>query len=603
MILSIPQRLGLSIVSQEVVTTILGFAVAAAFLKHPYAEKPGLFELLLGFLAIFTWMWSSFHYEDWIIGMADRTPDKWVPGIFAIVLMMEALRKTSGVPIAILVWVTIVYAFFGHLLPGALEAEHHSPTKIILYNYADSNGVPGLVLRVVTTIVLAFIILGRLMEVSGATKFFTDLAMGWMGHRRGGPAKVAVVASSAFGMVSGSTVGNIMSTGVVTIPLMKESGFRPRYAAAIEAVASNGGQIAPPVMGATAFLIAEFLEVTYATVVIAAIIPAALYYLVLFLQVDGIARKFGLHGLPKEDLPKVMATIIAGWLFLIPLAVLMYFLFWLGFNPALSGIYAVAALFVFMVIKKRKLMSRQEWSSFIFGSGENLLSIILIGAGAGVVIGVLNSTGLAFQLAIILADVGLSAGLIVMLMLTALISIVLGMGMPTAAVYIVVSIVLAPAMAKMGVEPMAAHLFLFYFGLLSMLTPPVAVASYVAAGLAGSNMWATGMVGVQLAATAYLLPFLWVYNPALIFIGSTEAVIYAIGSAIVAAFMLARAVLDIGGEAKIIGSFYFVAALAVGGSTVWFGQTSPLVLAASALGIISVVVFRARDAKAVAPAQ
>ena len=325
--------------------------------------------------------------------------------------------------------------------------------------------------------------------------------------------------------------------------------------------------------------------------------------MVLFLQVDGIARKFGLHGLPKEDLPKVMATIIAGWLFLIPLAVLMYFLFWLGFNPALSGIYAVAALFVFMVIKKRKLMSRQEWSSFIFGSGENLLSIILIGAGAGVVIGVLNSTGLAFQLAIILADVGLSAGLIVMLMLTALISIVLGMGMPTAAVYIVVSIVLAPAMAKMGVEPMAAHLFLFYFGLLSMLTPPVAVASYVAAGLAGSNMWATGMVGVQLAATAYLLPFLWVYNPALIFIGSTEAVIYAIGSAIVAAFMLARAVLDIGGEAKIIGSFYFVAALAVGGSTVWFGQTSPLVLAASALGIISVVVFRARDAKAVAPAQ
>jgi len=598
-ILSIPQRLGLSIVSQEVVTTILGFAVAAAFLKHPYGEKPGLLELLLGFIAIATWMWSSFHYEDWIIGMADRTPDKWVPGIFAIVLMMEALRKASGLPIALLIWVIIVYAFFGRYLPGVFEAEPHSATKTILYNYADSNSIPGLVLRVVTTIVLAFIIFGRLMEVSGATKFFTDLAMGWMGHRRGGPAKVAVVASSIFGMVSGSTVGNIMSTGVVTIPLMKESGFRSRYAAAIEAVASNGGQIAPPVMGTTAFLIAEFLEVSYSTVVIAAIVPAVLYYLVLFLQVDAIAKKYGLHGLPKEDLPKIMAVMLSGWLFMIPLAVLLYFLFWLGFNPALSALYCVGALFVLMVLRNRSLPTSAEWGSFIFGSGENLLSIILIGGGAGLVIGILNSTGLGFQLALLLSSVG---NLFLMLILTAMVSIVLGMGMPTAAVYIVLSIVLAPAMSKMGVEPMAAHLFLFYFGLLSMLTPPVAVASYVAAGLAGSNMWATGLIGVQLASTAYLLPFLWVYNPALLFVGSLQASAYVIGSAIIAAFMLARAVLDIGGEAKIKGIITFAAALAVGGSTVWFGQTSPIVLIAMALGIGSIFVLRAQEAKTLAAA-
>ena len=597
-ILSIPQRLGLSIVSQEVVTTILGLSVAAAFLKYPYGEKPGLLELALGFIALTAWMWGSVHYEEWIIGMADRTPDKWVPGIFAIALMMEALRKASGLPIAILIWVIILYAFFGQYLPGVFEAEPHSATKTILYNYADSNSIPGLVLRVVTTIVLAFIIFGRLMEVSGATKFFTDMAMGWMGHRRGGPAKVAVVASSIFGMVSGSTVGNIMSTGVVTIPLMKESGFRARYAAAIEAVASNGGQIAPPVMGTTAFLIAEFLEVSYGTVVIAAIVPAALYYLVLFLQVDAIAKKNGLHGIPKEDLPKLFAVMLSGWLFMIPLAVLLYFLFWLGFNPALSAIYAIAALFILMIIKQRALPTRTEWGSFVFGSGENLLSIILIGGGAGLVIGILNSTGLGFQLALLLSSVG---NLLLMLILTALVSIVLGMGMPTAAVYIVLSIVLAPAMSKMGVEPMAAHLFLFYFGLLSMLTPPVAVASYVAAGLAGSNMWATGMIGMQLAATAYLLPFLWVYNPALLFVGSLQASIYVIGSAIVAAFMLARAVLDIGGEAKIKGCIYFVAAFAVGGSTVWFGQISSLVLVATALGIIAELLFRSREPKVVEP--
>ncbi|MBT7954711.1 MAG: TRAP transporter fused permease subunit [Rhodospirillaceae bacterium] len=600
MILSVPQRLGLSIVPQEVVTTILGFAVAAAFIKHPYGEKTGLLELLLGFVAIATWMWSSFHYEAWIIDMADRTPDKWVPGVFAILLMMEALRKASGLPIAILVWVIIAYAFFGQYLPGVFEAEPHSATKTILYNYADSNSIPGLVLRIITTIVLAFIIFGRLMEVSGATKFFTDMAMGWMGHRRGGPAKVAVVASSAFGMVSGSTVGNIMSTGVVTIPLMKKSGFRSRYAAAIEAVASNGGQIAPPVMGTTAFLIAEFLEVSYATVVIAAIIPAALYYLVLFLQVDAIAKKNGLDGIPKEDLPQVIATLVSGWLFLIPLAVLMYFLFYLGFNPALSAVYAIAALFVLMVVKQRSLPTSAEWGSFIFGSGENLVSIVLIGGAAGLVIGILNSTGLGFQLALLLSSVG---SLLLMLILTAMVSIVLGMGMPTAAVYIVLSIVLAPAMSKMGVNPMAAHLFLFYFGLLSMLTPPVAVASYVAAGLAGSNMWATGMVGIQLASTAYLLPFLWVYNPALIFEGTPLAIAYAVGSAIIAAFMLARAVLDIGGDAKIKGIITFAAALAVGGSTVWFGQTSPIVLIAIALGIASIFVLRAQEAKTLAAVQ
>jgi TRAP transporter 4TM/12TM fusion protein len=600
MILSVPQRLGLSIVPQEVVTTILGFAVAAAFIKHPYGEKTGLLELLLGFVAIATWMWSSFHYEAWIIDMADRTPDKWVPGVFAIMLMMEALRKASGLPIAILVWVIIAYAFFGQYLPGVFEAEPHSATKTILYNYADSNSIPGLVLRIITTIVLAFIIFGRLMEVSGATKFFTDMAMGWMGHRRGGPAKVAVVASSAFGMVSGSTVGNIMSTGVVTIPLMKKSGFRSRYAAAIEAVASNGGQIAPPVMGTTAFLIAEFLEVSYATVVIAAIIPAALYYLVLFLQVDAIAKKNGLDGIPKEDLPQVIATLVSGWLFLIPLAVLMYFLFYLGFNPALSAVYAIAALFVLMVVKQRSLPTSAEWGSFIFGSGENLVSIVLIGGAAGLVIGILNSTGLGFQLALLLSSVG---SLLLMLILTAMVSIVLGMGMPTAAVYIVLSIVLAPAMSKMGVNPMAAHLFLFYFGLLSMLTPPVAVASYVAAGLAGSNMWATGMVGIQLASTAYLLPFLWVYNPALIFEGTPLAIAYAVGSAIIAAFMLARAVLDIGGDAKIKGIITFAAALAVGGSTVWFGQTSPIVLIAIALGIASIFVLRAQEAKTLAAVQ
>lgn len=595
-VLDIPQTyFGFAVVGEEAVSTILGVACAAAFLKYPYAKKAGLFEVALGVIAICAWMWSAVHYEAWIVGMADRTPDKWVPGVFALLLMMEAMRKASGMPITILVWILIVYAFFGHHLPGVFEAEHHTPTKIILYNYADSNGVPGLVLRVVASIVLAFIILGKLMEVSGATLFFTDLAMGWMGHRKGGPAKVAVVASSAFGMVSGSTVGNIMSTGIVTIPLMKRTGFKAQYAAAIEAVASNGGQIAPPVMGATAFLIAEFLEVAYIDVVIAAAIPAALYFLVLFLQVDAIAGRFGLKGIPKDELPQVLRVFIQGWIFLVPIGVLLYFLFWLGFNPALSALYGVGALLVLFVIKKRRLLTKAELSDFVFGSGENMLPLVMIGGGAGVVIGVLNSTGLGFQLALVLANVGTAAGLFTMLLLTAIIAIVLGMGMPTAAVYILLSIVLAPALAEMGVVPMAAHLFLFYFGLLSMLTPPVAVASYVAAGLAGSNMWITGLVGMQLAAAAYLLPFLWIYNPALLFIGTWQEITLVILSAAVGAWMLARAITEFNGRSA-IGSLYpallLAGALGVGSATIWMGRESPWVLLAAGAGILVLLVTR-----------
>jgi TRAP transporter 4TM/12TM fusion protein len=602
-VLDIPQSyLGIAVVGEEAVTTILGVAAAAAFLKYPYGQKAGLLEILLGLIAILTWMWAAWNYEAWIVGMADRTPDKWVPGMFAILLMMEAMRKASGLPITILVWLVIAYAFFGHHLPGVFEAEHHSATKTILYNYADSNGVPGLVLRVVASIVLSFVILGKLMEVSGATKFFTDLALGWMGHRQGGPAKVAVVASSAFGMVSGSTVGNIMSTGIVTIPLMKRTGFKAHYAAAIEAVASNGGQIAPPVMGATAFLIAEFLEVAYVDVVIAAAVPAFLYYVVLFLQVDAVSSRFGLKGLPKEELPNALRVLLTGWIYLIPIAVLLYYLFWLGFNPASSAMRGIGVLLIMFMainfIKERRLISRKEIADFIFGSGENLLALVMIGGGAGIVIGVMNSTGLGFQLALVLADVGSSAGLLVMLILTAIISIILGMGMPTAAVYILLSIVLAPALSKMGVEPMAAHLFLFYFGLLSMLTPPVAVASYVAAGLAGSNMWITGLVGVQLAAAAYLLPFLWVYNPALIFIGTPTAITLAIVSAAVAAWMLARALQDFNASSllgMVWASVLLVLTLLIGASTIWLGTESMWVVGVSAAGLVLLFYLRSRD--------
>ena len=593
-ILSISDYFGLALTFQQVVAVILGLAAGAAFLKYPYFRRAGVVEIVLAFVALGSWFWMSYNFEDWIVTAHLRTPDKWVPGALALLLAMEGLRKAAGKIIAGLVWVLIVYAFFGDMLPGVLEAEVFPPSKTVLYLYSDNNGVPGIVLRVVVDLVLAFIIFGKLMEVSGGTAFLTDLAMGWMGHRRGGPAKVAVIASSAFGTISGSTVGNIMSTGIVTIPLMKKTGFKPEYAGAIEAVASNGGQIAPPVMGATAFIIAEFLEVPYQEVVIAAAIPAALYFLVLFMQVDAVARRFSLRGLPKADLPVIGAVLKAGWIFIFPLIVLLYFLFWLGYTPGLAALYAAASLVVLMVVRDRKPPTLEHWKNFIFGSGEILVPLVLIAGAAGIILGVLNSSGLAFQLSLILTHIGETHGIMVMLLLTSLICIILGMGMPTATVYIVLVSVIGPALIKMGLVPMGAHLFLFYFGLISMLTPPVAIASMVAAEMAGANMWRTGFIGVQLAATAYLLPYLWAFNPALILEGSLIAIIYVVITALSAGLLLAHSVtvLGRGGLTGWLSAIaMYIACLVVGSSTIWLGPESALtlVVAAAGLGIVYLV--------------
>ena len=386
-ILSVPDYFGMGLVSAQVIVIVLGLATGAAILKHPYGEKAGLFELILAILALCVWLWMSVNLQQWYYEMADRPPKMWVPGIVALLLMMEGLRKATGKIIASIVWIMLIYGFFGNYLPGVLEAEVFPPTKTFVYLYADPNGVPGLVLRIVVELVLAFIIFGKMMDVSGAMKFLNDLALGMMGHRRGGPAKVAVVASAAFGSISGSTVANIMSTGVVTIPMMKETGFQPKYAAAIEAVASNGGQIAPPVMGATAFIIAEFLEMAYVDVALAALLPACLYFLVLFLQVDGIAVRFGIRGLPKDTLPKALKVLASGWAYMIPLFVLIYFLLGLGYRAGLAGMYACGVLFVMMVIKNRRLPNIEEWRGFFIGGGENLIPLVMIGGGAGIIIG------------------------------------------------------------------------------------------------------------------------------------------------------------------------------------------------------------------------
>jgi len=339
-------------------------------------------------------------------------------------------------------------------------------------------------------------------------------------------------------------------------------------------------------MGATAFIIAEFLEVPYAEVALAAFIPAIFYFLILFLQVDGVAVRYGIGGLAKTELPDPFKTFIAGWLYLVPIGVLIWILLGLGYRAGLAGLYACGLLFIFFLVRKRGLPSRQDWSGFFVGSGENLIPLVLIGGAAGIIIGLMNSTGLGFQLSLILTEIGQTAGILVMLFLTAFICILLGMGMPTAAVYIVLVSVVAPALTEMKIPEMSAHLFIFYFGLLSMLTPPVAIASMVAAQLAGSDMWRTGLVGLQLAAAAFLMPFLWVFNPAFLLNGSWQEIATVIFTAFSAGMIIGQMtrISGIGSSEGLMILFLLAATIFVGGATIWFGQTSPLTIATGCLG-------------------
>ena len=582
-------RVGISLIDAEWVSVYLSIGIAAAFLQVPYGKRPGVIEIALGFVAIAAWFWMSLHFEAWLVDINGATPEKYVPGAIAIVLMMEALRKASGLPITILVWLLIGYGFFGYLVPQPLQANYLAPGSFIQYLYADTNAIPGFVLNIIAGMVLAFIVFGKLMEVSGATQFFNDFAMALMGHRRGGPAKVAVVASGLFGSISSSPVSNIMSTGVVTIPLMKRVGFKPHYAAAIEAVASTGGQIAPPVMGATAFLIAEFLRVSYFDVVLAAILPALFYYICLFLQVDAVAQREGLLGVPRSQLPKLGKVLREGWAFVIPLVLLVYLLFGRGSTAAFSALASSAVLLVFALIRGR-LRTRAEWGVLIFGGGAGMVPLIMIGGAAGAVVGVMNSTGLGQSLSFVLVQAGSTWGLMPMLLVTAILCIILGMGMPTTAIYVILATVIGPAMIKMGMTPMAAHLFIFYYGVMSFLTPPVAVASFVAAGLAGASMWQTGWVGMQMSMIALMLPFVWAYDPSLLLDGSWLSILIVIATTLAAVLLISRGLLSMR-VGNVMGTVIRIAltlaAIAMAAAPVWLGPE--LMIA----GIIAVAVIAA----------
>lgn len=445
--------------------------------------------------------------------------DRVVLGALAVGLVLEATRRLVGWA---LVWVALgalLYARFAWLLPEPLFAKGSSGPRLVVYLYLDANGLFGVPLNVTASIVVAFILFGAALYAVGGDRFLTEVALLAMGRFRGGPAKVAVVSSTLFGTVSGSAVSNVAIDGAVTIPMMKRAGYPPHLAAAIEAVASNGGQIMPPVMGAAAFLIAEYLGLPYGRVALAALIPALLYYLALFVQVDLEAARHGLGGLPRSALPRAGDVMRRGGIFVVPLAVLVWTLMLAGWTPGRAGMAAVLATFAAGALRRESRPTPAAVLRAFEDSGRTLLDLVAITALAGLVIGALQLSGFTSRLPIVLVALA-GESTPALLVLAALLCVVLGMSLPTTVVYVTLAVLVGPALTQVGVAPLAAHLFLFYFGMLSLITPPDCLATYTAAAIARADFWRTGWAGMRLGVVAYLVPFFFVFHPALLFDGS-----------------------------------------------------------------------------------
>jgi TRAP transporter 4TM/12TM fusion protein len=522
----------------------LGFVLALIYLIFPYSprsnlERPTCIDLVLAALSIATTLYLGIYLEEIYQQMGLATAADIVAGAIAIPLVLEACRRALGKPLPIVALGFFFFALLGRFLPGFLQHSGYSLREIIKILYLTDEGLFGVALATSATYVILFILFGAIMAAIQMSRFLTDFALGVAGWMTGGPAKVATLASGLLGTISGSVSGNVATTGVMTIPLMKSVGYRPSYAGAVECVASAGGQIMPPVMGAAAFLMAQFLGVSYGIVCIAAAMPAILYYVSVWTSVDLRARKEGLKTISRGNVPPLGTTLKNYGHLAIPILAILYFLVIEQYSPIYS---ALLAIFLALGISFLRSQTRITLSGLIqaFESGvRGALPVAIACATAGFIIGVITLTG--FGLVISHNIVKLSFGsLLLTLFLGMVASILLGMELPTTACYIVTSLTIAPALIKMGVNPMAAHFFVFYFAILSTLTPPVALSSFVAAGLAKADPIETGLTGLRLALSGFIIPYMIILKPELMIVNSSAlSTLYAFVISSLGIFMLA----------------------------------------------------------------
>lgn len=541
-------KVGIVLYGEQFVAGMLAIAFLLLFLVVPArggqrTAAPPLYDILLGLAGFAAAMYMSVRFVDLGTMMFFAPADGLIASIVVIVLSLEGVRRTTGWALVIIVVVFILYGLFGDNIPGVLSARPSDPAQIAFYLGFDSNAILGTPIMVAFTIVIAFVIFGALLQATGGSNFFTDLALALMGRYRGGSAKIAVVGSAFFGSISGSAVANVVATGVVTIPMMRRGGYPPHQAAAIEAVASTGGSLMPPVMGAAAFVMAEFLQVSYGAVMVAALIPAILYYAVLFIVADLEAARSGITRVEESLIPRAGAVMRHGWFFPIPFAVLIYTLFGMNLRAEESALWASLSLIILSMAfgYKGERLTPYRLFDALRQAGQSVLDIVMICCAAGMVIGILAVSGLGFGLTLTLVTIA-GKSLLLLLVLCAIVSIILGMGMPTIGVYVLLAALVAPAMVEAGVNQMAAHLFVLYFGMMSFITPPVAVAAFAAASIAKADPFRTGFTAMRFGWIAYVVPFLFAMAPTLIMVGPWHRIAFDFLTAMAAIWLLSAGV-------------------------------------------------------------
>jgi TRAP transporter 4TM/12TM fusion protein len=505
----------------------VAFALVLAFLILPARpgrapHRPGLAEAALvavSLLACGYLLAERDYVLERMMYVDDLRPIDTILAWTTVLLVLEATRRAVGLTLPLTAIAFLAYALF----IAGMDLE-----QLAEQMYLGTEGIFGVPVYVSATYVMLFILFGAIVERTGTGQLLMDVAMSLAGHTAGGPAKVACAASGMFGTISGSAVANVMTTGTFTIPLMKRVGYRPAFAGAVEAVASTGGQIMPPIMGAAAFIMAEFLGISYVQVTIFALVPALLYYLALFLSLHFEARRAGMQGLPRADLPRLGRVLAErGHLFL-PLGIIVGFLL-AGYSAPFAALCGIAAAVPAALLRRSTRMHVRLGTIIeaLEAGARNTVTVALSCACAGIVIGVIFLTGLGLEFTnLVLAAA--ASHLLLALMLTMVAGIVLGMGMPTAPAYIMQTALLVPALVRLGVPLEPAHLFVFYFAILSAITPPVALAVYAANGISRAKLWDSSVAALRLGATGFIIPFMFVYGPALLLIGSPQEILLAV---------------------------------------------------------------------------
>lgn len=517
------------------------------FLMYPMCKKssftkPSIIDWGLALLSLAAPIYISTDYQGFVERAGNANEMDMIMATLLVALVLEASRRVSGNVLSVLSLVFIAYGIFGRSMPGMFMHRGYDWTSLSNHFFANTEGIYGTSVNVAASYIFLFILFGAVMSKSGMGQLFNDLALALAGHTKGGPAKVSVIASGFLGSINGSAVANVVTTGAFTIPLMKKTGYSKEFAGAVESAASVGGQLLPPIMGAAAFIMAEMLGVKYSSIIVWAAIPALLYYLGIIIQVQLRADKDGLVGLPKDQLPNLREVLSSRGHLLLPVFFLLYMLFFSGTTVVYSAVLTIVVTIVVAQMKKDTRMSIKDLVDSLANGAKQTVSVAVACACVGIIIGVCSKTGFGLTMANTIIALG-GTSILFTLVFTMITCMILGMGLPSIPAYIITAAIAAPALAKLGIAPAAAHMFSFYYAMFANLTPPVALASFAAAGLSGGDPMKTGVASVKLAIAGFIVPFMFVFSPQLMLINTTllEGAWTAV-TACVGVFMLAVAV-------------------------------------------------------------